>query len=211
MVWFWPDKPTTAEIWAQGIPLETPPPTLKKSWTKKPPTLRNSGAPSLAGYLLPSPIMATVWDHIEGLIFQKVLEEANQQMKLRFADHFPLRLPDNTTAILYTPPGVPSGSTWTTRTPCGSMWIPSNSEPVHAESMSICVESMSICAESVSFRADYGQLCATCLLTYVPNYSESIHTNSESFHADSDFILWIWIVLVVGFNYITRYYYNKIK
>ena len=92
-------NPPLPKFRAQGIPRETPPPTPKKSRTQKPPTLRNSGAPSLAGYLLPSPIMAAVQDCIEGLAFQKVLEEANQKMKLRFADCFPLRLPDNTTEV----------------------------------------------------------------------------------------------------------------
>jgi hypothetical protein len=92
-------NPPLPKFQAQSIPQETPPPTLKKSRTQKPPILRNSGAPSLAGYLLPSPMMAAVQDHIEGLAFQKVLEEADQKMKLRFADHFPLRLLDNTTEV----------------------------------------------------------------------------------------------------------------
>ena len=73
-------NPPLPKFQAQGIPRETPPPTPKKSRTQKPPTLRNSGAPSLAGYLLPGPIMAAVQDRIEGLAFQKVLEEANQKM-----------------------------------------------------------------------------------------------------------------------------------
>ena len=43
--------------------------------------------------------MAAVRDRIEGLTFQKVLKEANQKMKLRFTDHFPLQLLDNTTEV----------------------------------------------------------------------------------------------------------------
>jgi hypothetical protein len=43
--------------------------------------------------------MAAVQDRIEGLTFQKVLKEADQKMKLIFADCFPLWLPDNTTEV----------------------------------------------------------------------------------------------------------------
>jgi len=44
----------------QGMQQHTSPPTLKKIWTPKLPTLENSGTPALAGCLLPGPIMAAV-------------------------------------------------------------------------------------------------------------------------------------------------------
>jgi hypothetical protein len=43
--------------------------------------------------------MAAVSDRIEALSFQEALAAKDAQMKLRFADHFPLRLPDSTAEI----------------------------------------------------------------------------------------------------------------
>jgi hypothetical protein len=43
--------------------------------------------------------MAAVRDHIEALSFQEALAAKDAQMKLRFADRFPLRLPDSTAEI----------------------------------------------------------------------------------------------------------------
>ena len=47
-------------------------------------------------YLLPGPIMATVWDCIEGLTLQEVLKAEDTKMKYKYADHFPTQLPDTT-------------------------------------------------------------------------------------------------------------------
>src|ERR1700676_5636394 len=77
----------------------TPPPTPKKIRPPKPPMLENSGAPALAGCLLPGPIMAAVQDHIEGLASQELLKDKDTKMKLKFADCFPLCLPDSTEDI----------------------------------------------------------------------------------------------------------------
>ena len=74
----------------QGKQWTMPPPTPKKIRPPKPPTLENSGAPALAGCMLPGPIMATVWDHIKGLAFQELLKEKDAKMKLKFADRFSL-------------------------------------------------------------------------------------------------------------------------
>jgi hypothetical protein len=71
----------------------TPPPTLKKVRIPKLPTLEQTGAPALASYLLPGPIITTVRDRIEGLAFQEVLKVKDAQMKVKFADRFPTRLP----------------------------------------------------------------------------------------------------------------------
>src|SRR6202790_5766436 len=77
----------------------TPPPTPKKIRPPKPPMLENSGAPALAGCLLPGPIMAAVRDRIEGLASQELLKDKDTKMKLKFADRFPLCLPDSTEDI----------------------------------------------------------------------------------------------------------------
>src|SRR6202790_199921 len=77
----------------------TPPPTPKKIRPPKPPMLENSGAPALAGCLLPGPIMAAVRDRIEGLATQELLKNKDAKMKLKFADRFPLCLPDSTEDI----------------------------------------------------------------------------------------------------------------
>ena len=76
-------------------PRVIPPPTPRKIQISKPTTFENSGKPTLAGYLLPAPIMAAVRDRIESIAFQEVLKAKDTQMKLKFADRFPLRLPDN--------------------------------------------------------------------------------------------------------------------
>jgi hypothetical protein len=81
---------------ARSAPWVTPPPTPKKVRIPKPPTLEQTGAPALAGYLLPGPIIAAVRDRIEGLAFQEVLKAKDAQVKLKFADRFPTRLPDST-------------------------------------------------------------------------------------------------------------------
>ena len=82
-----------------GTQRTIPPPTPKKIRVPKTPTLENSGAPALAGYLLPGPIMAAVRDRIEGLAFQELLKEKDAKMKHKFADRFPLRLPDSTADV----------------------------------------------------------------------------------------------------------------
>jgi len=92
-------NPPPQTCWPQGTQWHTPPPTLKKTRTPKLPTLENSGTPALAGCLLPRPIMAAVRDHIEDLAFQELLKEKDVEMKLKFADWFPLRLPDSTDNI----------------------------------------------------------------------------------------------------------------
>lgn len=64
---------------AWSIPHETPPPTLKKFQTPKPPTLKNSGVPPLASYLLLGHIMAAMQDYIKGLALQELLKEKMQK------------------------------------------------------------------------------------------------------------------------------------
>ena len=83
-------NPPTQIPQLQGKQQVTPPPTLKKIWTPKPPTLKNSGAPALTGCLLPAPIMATVQDHIEGLAFQELLKGKDEKIKLKLltTSHF---------------------------------------------------------------------------------------------------------------------------
>jgi hypothetical protein len=84
---------------AKSTPWVTPPPTPKKVRIPKPPTLENTGPPALAGCLLPGPVMAAVRDRIEALSFQEVLKAKDAKMKLKFADRFPLRLPDSTADV----------------------------------------------------------------------------------------------------------------
>ena len=43
--------------------------------------------------------MAAVRDQIEGLAFQEMLKAKDAKMKLKFADHFSLCLPDNTSDV----------------------------------------------------------------------------------------------------------------
>lgn len=78
-----------------ALPWVTPPPTPKKVKPKKSPTLEEVGEPTLAGYLLPGPVMAAVRDHIESIAFQEALHKKDIAMKEKYADRFPLRLPDN--------------------------------------------------------------------------------------------------------------------
>jgi hypothetical protein len=40
------------------------------------------------GYLLPGPVMATLWDRIEGIAFQEVLKGRDAKMKIKYADQF---------------------------------------------------------------------------------------------------------------------------
>ncbi|KAF8994180.1 hypothetical protein BDQ17DRAFT_1431205 [Cyathus striatus] len=68
-----------------------PPPTPKK---KRPPCITEKPA-TLAGYLLPTSIIALVCDRIESLSFQQLLVEKNAKLKEEFMDCFPARLPDN--------------------------------------------------------------------------------------------------------------------
>src|SRR6202789_3380423 len=72
------------------------PPTPKKIRVPKLPTLEETGAPALAGYLLPGPVMAAVRERLEGLAFQEVLKSEDAKMKRKYADRFPTRLPDTT-------------------------------------------------------------------------------------------------------------------
>lgn len=50
--------------------------------------------PALAGYLLPAAVMLQVRDRIEVLAFQERLQEEERVMRAKYADCFPLRLPD---------------------------------------------------------------------------------------------------------------------
>ncbi|KIJ36104.1 hypothetical protein M422DRAFT_261651 [Sphaerobolus stellatus SS14] len=62
--------PTTKEK-----PHVTPPPTPKKPKKARPLTFENAPPPTLAGYLLPQPIMAMVRDRIESLAYQELLAQ----------------------------------------------------------------------------------------------------------------------------------------
>ena len=81
---------------ARAVTRSIPPPTPKKVRVPKAPTIEMAEAPALAGYLLPSPIMAAIRDRIEGLAFQEVLKAEDTKMKANYADRFPTQLPDTT-------------------------------------------------------------------------------------------------------------------
>ena len=74
---------------APTAPRTTPLPTPKEIRAIKPPTLEETGTPTLAGYLLPGPIMAAVRGRIEDLTFQETLKAEDAKTKLRYADQFP--------------------------------------------------------------------------------------------------------------------------
>lgn len=75
-----------------------PPPTLKRI---RPPikSLETASEPALAGYLLPAPIMAAVRERIETISFQEMLAKKEEELKSKYADRFPLRLPDTTNDV----------------------------------------------------------------------------------------------------------------
>ena len=77
----------------------TPPPTPPR--TPQPPirTLEEASEPALAGYLLPKPIMAAVRERIEIISFQEKLAKKDLEMKKKYEDRFPLRLPDTSTDV----------------------------------------------------------------------------------------------------------------
>ena len=72
-----------------------PPPTPSKIHKLPITTLTNASEPALAGYLLPAPIMAAVREQIETISFQEMLTKKDKEMKEKYVDRFPLRLPDN--------------------------------------------------------------------------------------------------------------------
>jgi hypothetical protein len=82
--------------WACTTPWVPLPPTPKKIRVPKPPTLEETGASTLVGYLLPGPVMATVWDCIEGIAFQEVLKDRDAKIKIKYANRFLMRLPNPT-------------------------------------------------------------------------------------------------------------------
>ena len=86
-----------SRVWApeRVIPPPTPPKTRRSTVT----TLEGASEPALAGYLLPAPIMAAVRERIETISFQEQLNKKDAEMKQRFSDRFPLRLPDTTTEV----------------------------------------------------------------------------------------------------------------
>ncbi|KIJ44948.1 hypothetical protein M422DRAFT_251569 [Sphaerobolus stellatus SS14] len=73
-----------------------PPLTPKKVWPPKPPNIFNAPAPALTGYLLPESLMAAVKERIEVLADQLLMSEKDAEYKVKFADRFPLQLPDTT-------------------------------------------------------------------------------------------------------------------
>ena len=76
-----------------------PPPTPPKSRQQPNPTITSVSEPALAGYLLPAPIMAAVRERIETISFQEMLTKKDKEMKEKYGDRFPLRLPDTTTNV----------------------------------------------------------------------------------------------------------------
>jgi hypothetical protein len=76
-----------------------PPPTSPKTHKASITTLENASEPALASYLLPSPIMAAVRERIETISFQEELKRKDEELRLKFEDCFPLRLPDTTTGV----------------------------------------------------------------------------------------------------------------
>ena len=76
-------------------PLPTPPRPRQAPVT----TLENASEPALAGFLLPAPIMAAVRERIEIISFQEGLAKKDAEMKQKYKDRFPLRLPDTTTEV----------------------------------------------------------------------------------------------------------------
>ena len=71
----------------------TPPSKIHRSPIKD---LETASEPALAGYLLPAPIMAAVRERIETISLQEMLARKDKEMKSKYADRFPLRLPDTT-------------------------------------------------------------------------------------------------------------------
>ena len=90
-----PKIPT--RVWApeRVVPPPTPPKTRKSTAM----TLESASEPALAGYLLPAPIMAAVRERIENISFQEMLAKKDKEMKERYEDRFPLRLPETTNDV----------------------------------------------------------------------------------------------------------------
>ena len=73
-----------------------PPPTPPKARQPQIKTLEDASEPALAGYLLPGPIMAAVRERIESISFQEELNRRDVEMREKYKDRFPIRLPDTT-------------------------------------------------------------------------------------------------------------------
>jgi hypothetical protein len=100
------DKRTGYDLLNPKIPMRSwaperlvPPPTPPRA--RRPPikALETASEPALAGYLLPAPIMAAVRERIETISFQKILTEKETEMRQKYQDRFPLRLPDTTNEV----------------------------------------------------------------------------------------------------------------
>jgi hypothetical protein len=79
-------------------------PTVRRQPKQAPTTLKHTRAdtpaPAFTGYLLSEPIMAAIRERIEQLSHEEFLIQEDAKLKIQFADHFPLRLPDTTEDIL---------------------------------------------------------------------------------------------------------------
>ena len=90
-----PDIPTRKWAPERVVPPPTPPKKCQPSAL----TLENASKPALAGYLLPAPIIAAVRERIETISYQEILAKKDSEMRLKYKDRFPLRLPDTTTGV----------------------------------------------------------------------------------------------------------------
>lgn len=100
------DKHTGYDLLSPEIPTRSwapervvPPPTPPRPLRTPVKSLEAASEPALAGYLLPAPVMAAVRERIETISFQEMLAKKDIEMKNKYADHFPLRLPDTTTDV----------------------------------------------------------------------------------------------------------------
>jgi hypothetical protein len=100
------DKRTGYDLLHPVIPTRTwapervaPPPTPPKTRQKPTATLEDASEPALAGYLLPAPIMAAVRERIETISLQERLAKKDAEIRKKYGDRFPLRLPDTTTDV----------------------------------------------------------------------------------------------------------------
>ena len=97
------DKRTGYDLLNPEIPIRSwpperviPPPTPPKARLSPIKKIETASEPALAGYLLPAPIMAAVRERIEAISFQKRLAKKEAEMREKYRDRFPLRLPDTT-------------------------------------------------------------------------------------------------------------------
>ena len=90
-----PKKPVRSWPPERVVPPPTPPKTSRPIIK----TLETASEPALAGYLLPAPIMAAVRERIETISFQETLARKEAEMKKKYEDRFPLRLPDTTSDV----------------------------------------------------------------------------------------------------------------